>query len=119
MENASPPAAPAPAPSEDKTIAILAYITVIGFIAAIIMHGNNKTALGAFHLRQTLGFFIMSLGMIILGMIPILGWIAMPFFAIFMLVCWVIGLIGAINGQLKPMPLVGPMFQKWFGTTFD
>jgi hypothetical protein len=29
------------------------------------------------------------------------------------------GLIAAINGQMKPMPVVGPLYQTWFGTTFD
>ena len=28
---------------EDKTVAIIAYITLIGFIVAIVMHGSNKT----------------------------------------------------------------------------
>ena len=38
---------PAPPPvaavSEDKTVAILSYLTLIGFIAAIIIHSNKKT----------------------------------------------------------------------------
>ena len=36
-----------------------------------------------------------------------------------MFVCWITGLLAAINGQMKPMPLVGSYYQKWFGTTFD
>ena len=52
-------------------------------------------------------------------MIPILGWLAFPVLMLCWLVLWVMGLIAAINGQLKPMPVVGPMYQKWFGTTFD
>ena len=47
-----PPAAPV---KEDSTVAILSYITIIGFIVAIILHGNKKTSLGSFHLRQALG----------------------------------------------------------------
>ncbi len=43
------------APGEDKTVAIVAYLTLIGFIIAIILNGQKKTALGAFHLRQMLG----------------------------------------------------------------
>jgi uncharacterized membrane protein len=37
----------------------------------------------------------------------------------FMLVCWILGLVSAINGQMKPMPILGPLYQKWFGNTFD
>jgi uncharacterized membrane protein len=109
--------------SEDKTVAILSYLTLIGFIVAIIIHMNKKTKIGAFHLRQTLGFFLtcIAVGMseIILVFIPILGWLAILVLWISMLVFWVMGLIAAVNGQMKPMPVVGPLYQKWFGTTFD
>lgn len=27
---------------------------------------------------------------------------------------WILGLISAINGEEKPLPIVGDMFQKWF-----
>ena len=43
---------------EDKMVAIVAYLTLIGFIVAIIIHMNKKTKLGAFHLRQMLGFVL-------------------------------------------------------------
>jgi uncharacterized membrane protein len=40
-------------------------------------------------------------------------------FVVSLFVLWIMGLIAAINGQMKPMPVVGPLYQKWFGTTFD
>ena len=45
-----PPSPPAPPASggEDKTVAIIAYITLIGFIVAIIIHMNKKTKLARF-----------------------------------------------------------------------
>jgi len=115
-----PPPPPAPAAGgEDKTVAIVAYLTLIGFLVAIIIHSNKKTKLGAFHLRQMLGFILTSFAVIVLVVIPIIGWLLIPVFYICMLVLWILGLIAAINGQMKPMPVVGPLYQKWFGTTFD
>jgi uncharacterized membrane protein len=108
---AEPPAPPPPAANEDKTVAILSYITLIGFIAAIVIHSNKKTQLGAFHLRQTLGLFLTSL----LGIIPFLGWLVL----LFVFVLWIIGLISAIKGEMKPVPLLGPLYQKWFGNAFN
>jgi uncharacterized membrane protein len=35
------------------------------------------------------------------------------------IVLWIMGFIAAVNGQMKPMPVVGPLYQKWFGTAFD
>ena len=130
----SPP--PTPAGPEDKTVAILSYCTLIGFIVAIILHQQKKTKLGAYHLRQALGFIIAGfVGWIavaivagiltfVLGLIiKALALIVWPLFAfaflISMLVLWVMGLLAAINGEMKPMPVVGPYFQKWFSNTFE
>jgi uncharacterized membrane protein len=117
MENTPTP--PPVVAGEDKTVAIVAYLTLIGFLVAVIIHSSKKTRLGAYHLRQMLGFMLSMFAVIILMFIPIIGWILIPVFYLFMLVCWIMGLVSAINGQMKPMPVVGPMYQKWFGTTFD
>ncbi len=120
MDTTTPAQTPPPtAAAEDKTVAIVAYLTLIGFLVAIIIHSNKKTKLGAFHLRQMLGFMLSWFAVIILLIIPIIGWILIPVFYICMIVLWVMGLIAAINGRMKPMPVVGPMYQKWFGTIFD
>ena len=50
-----------------KTIAIIAYITLIGWIIALVMHNNNKTALGAYHIRQMLGIMLLGLALSLLG----------------------------------------------------
>jgi uncharacterized membrane protein len=124
METTTPSQIPPPVVTgEDKTVAIVAYITLIGFIAAVIIHSNKKTKLGAFHLRQTLGFILTTMAVGICGIpvliIPILGALVLFVVWISMLVFWVMGLIAAINGEMKPMPFVGPLYQKWLGSTFD
>ena len=131
-DNQNPPSAQSPqsAPptppvtgGEDKVAAIVAYLTLIGFIVAILIHMNKKTKLGAYHLRQVLGFFLTTIAVgfcqVILVFIPILGWLCILALWLSMLVLWILGLVAAINGQMKPMPVVGPLYQKWFGTTFD
>src|SRR3954470_9791659 len=116
MDTTPPPVSSSPAPpptavAEDKTIAILAYITLIGFIAAIVMNSSKKTQLGAFHLRQMLGLFLTG----IVCIIPLLGILI----ALFLFVLWIMGLISAIKGEMKPVPLLGAMYQKGFGTAFN
>lgn len=116
----TPPAPPvAPAAPEDKTVALLAYVTVFGFIVAIILHGNKKTKLGAYHLRQMLGLVVTSIVTGFIWVIPILGWIAGFFLMIGLFVLWVMGFISAVNGQMKPVPLLGEKYQQWFGTAFE
>lgn len=104
-----------------KTIAIISYLSVIGWIIAYVMYGNNKTQLGAFHLRQTIALFIVGIATAVVQMflvvIPIIGWIIgifLIFVYLFLFVLWIIGLIAAINGQEKPMPVIGKKAQEWF-----
>jgi hypothetical protein len=111
MDTTTPPSPVAAAnPAEDKTVAIIAYLSLIGFIIALIMHSSKKTQLGAFHLRQMLGLILFSIPC----MIPLLGLI----WFVVMFVFWIFGFIAAINGQMKPVPLFGPMWAKWFANVF-
>lgn len=111
--------------SEDRTVAILTYITIIGFIIAIVLHSSKKTALGSFHLRQGLGLLVAGAVLWVAGMviafIPLINVLMVllwPVIGIGLFVLWLMGLIAAINGQQKPMPILGEHFQKWFAGAF-
>ena len=119
------PETPAPA-KEDTTVALLAYLTIIGFVVAIVLHSSKKTALGAFHLRQTLGLFISALVIwipcLIISMIPVVNLVMVilgPAVMVGLFVLWIMGFIAAINGQQKLMPVVGAHYQKWFANAFN
>ena len=119
------PEPPIPA-KEDTTVALLAYLTIIGFVVAIVLHSNKKTALGAFHLRQTLGLFITALVIwipcLIISMIPVVNLVMVilgPAVMVGLFVLWIMGFIAAINGQQKLMPVVGTHYQKWFANAFN
>lgn len=99
---------------EGKTTAIIAYITVIGLIIAFIMNNDKKNTFAAYHIRQSLGIGLTGLALSVISVIPILGWIISVFGTIFILVLWVMGLINALNGQEKPVPLLGEKYQEWF-----
>ena len=122
----TPPVAPVASTTEDRTIAILAYITIIGFIIAIVMHGSKKTALGSFHLRQMLGLVVTGLALwlpgMIISIIPFVGLLMLvlwPVIGIGMFVIWLMGLIAAANGEQKPAPILGQHYQKWFANAFN
>jgi uncharacterized membrane protein len=96
-----------------KSIAITSYILGVGVFIAMSMNSENKNSFASFHIRQALGITItfFSLGLIISNfdnpMISISMWI-------FLSVLWAYGIFSAINGETKPMPLLGNYFQKWF-----
>ena len=104
-----------------KTIAIISYITLIGWIVAIIMHNNeqNKTEIAAFHIRQSLGLMLSWICIPLIGMfvsfVPFIGWFfglvsVAVYIGIFVL--WILGLMAAINNEQKEVPILGSVFQK-------
>ncbi len=119
QSNPQPPVAP---PGEDKTVAIVAYLTLIGFIVAIVLHGQKKTALGAFHLRQMLGIVLTGFvgGIAVyLTVFILIGILLVPLFYIMMFIIWIMGIIAAANGEMKPAPIFGKMYQEWFKNSFN
>ena len=93
--------------SESKLVAILSYITVIGWVIALIINFKKRTSLGSFHLRQALLIFLASA---VFAFVPTVG----GFLQIIFLVFLIIGLISAIKGQEKEIPLIGKYAQDWF-----
>lgn len=79
-----------------KTTSIVAYLTWIGLIIAVCA-GDKEGA--KFHVNQALVILLFSL----LSVIPCIGWL----WAVFMLVCWIMGLIAAINQEEKEVPIIG------------
>lgn len=123
MNTATLPSSPASASAEDKTTAIVAYLTLIGFIAAVVIHGTKKTRLGAYHLRQSLGILLTSIAVAVAGMIlafiPFLGWLADLALWLGVFVLWILGFVAALKGEFKAVPLLGENYQKWFGSAFE
>ena len=104
---------------DGKSIAIISYLTIIGWIIAYVMHGNTKSKLGAFHIRQSLFLmlcgFTTAIAQMFFVFIPFLGWlisILLYFVLLGLFVLWIIGLIAAINGEENPVPLLGAKAQQ-------
>ena len=97
----------------DNAAGALAYVTIIPAIIFLIVEPFNKNSYVRFHSWQSifLGivFFAVS---IVLSVIPIVGWIIMPFIDLFLLVIWVYVLIKALNGQRFKLPLIGDLAEK-------
>ena len=81
---------------DKKTTGIVAYLTWIGWLIALLA-GDKEGA--RFHINQALVILLFSF----LSIIPCIGWI----WGIFMIVCWFIGFIAAINEEEKSIPLLG------------
>ena len=99
-----------PASSNAQMIAIVSYLTFIGWIIAFVLYQNDKSEFAIYHIRQSLGILILGIIGWVIFLIPILGWLC----AIFLFVMWIMGLIYAAQGESKPVPLLGQFFQDIF-----
>lgn len=96
---------------EGKPIAITSYILIVGVLIAMSMNSENKNSFASFHIRQAAGLSVtfISLALIISPFDSF--YITFPMW-IFMSVLWTYGIFSAIQGQTRPMPLVGELYQK-------
>jgi uncharacterized membrane protein len=112
-------------PNNGKVAGIISYFWFIGWlISYFAFHKDNKTELGSYQLRQTLLFAIVAtviswtLGAVIILLIGLINIFALVYLLqlinIGFLVLWVVGLIGAIKGEKKPIPFVGELAQRIF-----
>lgn len=98
---------------DGKTIAIISYITVIGTLIAFIMNQNKHNYFASFHIRQAIGIFLVGLIVNFINRYSNFDWLDI-ILSIGVFVLWIIGLIGAIQGEEKRVPLLGDQFQEWF-----
>ena len=94
-------------PAEDiekvKTMAGLSYLL---FFLPLVACPESKYA--KFHANQSLLLLITAIvGDVILGVIPVVGWMLMPIFGVVVLALGIIGLINGFGGKAKRLPLIG------------
>lgn len=88
---------------KNKVVSALAYF--IFFLPLIVC---PDSPFGKFHANQGLILLITGVaGHIILGLIPILGWIIGIFFSIAIGVLAIMGLVNTLNGKAKELPVIG------------
>ena len=99
--------------TDPKIIAIISYLTLIGWVVALLMNNNPKSVLASFHIRQSLGLMLVFAAANVAMMLPI-GWIIAIPVILAAFIAWVIGIVAALNGEMRTIPYLGESFQEWF-----
>jgi uncharacterized membrane protein len=89
---------------ENKGISILCYF---GILLLIPLLTKPNSAFVKYHSNQGLVLLIFSIACAVINVIPILGQIISIVGSIFSVVCFIIGIINAAGGKMKPLPLIG------------
>ncbi len=102
---------------DDKVIGILSYLGIL-WIVAYIMYGNKKTEYNAFHVKEGLGVLIAFVAVVILVNIlyliklSFIGWILnLVGYPLIGVLC-IIGIINAVNGEMKPLPVISELLTQ-------
>jgi uncharacterized membrane protein len=105
---------------DKKTLSIISYITIIGWVVAFILYGNKpeKSSLEKFHLKQSLGLGIIGIvysiaTQIVAAIVPSIAMI-LSLGSLVILVLWILGIINASKEEEKPLPVVGGLFVDKF-----
>ena len=100
---------------QGKICAILAWFFPIGLIWFFVDENMKKNKFAAFHVKQSLVLAIAAIIINVVGtIIPVIGWfIILPVGNLIVFVFFIIGLIRAINGEEKELPIIGKFGEKF------
>ena len=87
---------------KNKVMGLLAYIL---FFIPLLAAKDSPFA--RYHANQGLVLFLAAILSSVILIIPILGWIIAPILSIVITVLAVIGIINALNGKAKELPMIG------------
>lgn len=84
-------------------MAVLAYFI---FFLPLIAAKDSKLAM--FHANQSLVLLLAwVISWVIGGFIPVIGWALSGLIGLGAFVLWILGIVQAAQGQMKPLPLIG------------
>ncbi len=102
------PAAPAgkKVSQDEKTMAIVAWF--IFFVPLLTDQKDSKFV--KFHVNQSFNLTLLAIaGYFIATMLAVvlIGFLLMPIIGIATFVLWIIGILSAVNGEMKRLPIIG------------
>lgn len=115
------PATPTPPQSaqsglSENAAGALAYVTIIPAIIFLIVEPYNRSSFVRFHAWQCIFLSIATFAIhTILMIIPVIGWIILPFVSIGIFIVWIITLLKALKGDRFQLPYIGKLAAKQAG----
>lgn len=102
-------AAPTAAPAGGEKNTGMAMIAYLVFFVPLITGDAHKDPFVKYHTNQGTLLSILAVATSIVGtVVPVLGWfLILPLGSLLTLVFFVMGLINASKGEMKPLPLIG------------
>lgn len=102
----------------NKVLAMLAYVTIFGWLIAFLVKKEETDSLRRYHLKQGIGLFIVGfilnfVSYVLVVISPSLNFLG-GFVGIVVLIFSLIGIFNAYKEEKKPLPIFGEMFEDQF-----
>ncbi|MFB0919870.1 MAG: zinc-ribbon domain-containing protein [Oscillospiraceae bacterium] len=89
---------------DNKGISVLCYFGLLFLIPYLI---KQDSPFVKFHSNQGLVLFILALITGAVSKIPFVGWIIGAICGVFIFVCFILGIVNVLNGEMKELPVIG------------
>ena len=100
----------------DTAAGALAYVTIIPAIIFLVIEPYNKNSFVRFHSWQCIFLAIAGIAIhVVLGIIPVIGWLLMPFASLGILILAIIALLKALKGERYQLPIIGKLAAQQAG----
>ncbi len=98
-------------PQKNTLMAVLAYLGIL--IIVPFLTDAHKDPFVKFHLKQGVVLIIFEFIGFFISAVPILGWVVGWLIWVVSLVLLIIGILNAVSGAEKELPLIGSYGQKF------
>jgi len=106
MEQTTQNAQPQPDAKKGKNIGMAVVAYIIFFIPLLTDAKNDPFV--KYHVKQGLVLFIFGVAIwFVINVIPVFGLVIAPILNVALLVLLILGIVNAVNGVEKPLPLIG------------
>ncbi len=100
--------------SSNSTARMITILDYIGFLCLLGLFIEKEDADVRFHTNQGLILFVFEIAAgilsLILGFIPLVGSLLRGLLGVLCLVYMILGILNAVNGQRRPLPVIGTLF---------
>ena len=96
--------------NQNKGMALLAYL---GILVLIPLLAKKDSPYAQFHAKQGLVLLLAWVAMGVITAIPLLGWVLGPICGLILLVFLIMGIVNALSGNAKHLPLIGKLADKF------
>ncbi len=103
------------APHHDKDIEdnkVMAAIGYVWILCLVPLFGKKGSKFAQFHAKQGLILLVGWIALLVVGWIPVLGWLVMMAGSVAIIVLSVLGIMNALQGKYWEMPVLGEYAKK-------